>query len=31
MDVQRLLKNNPREVTEKDAVDIYESLYWVKS
>ena len=27
MDVQRLLKNNPREVTEKDAVDIYESLY----
>lgn len=27
MDVQRLLKNNPREVTEKDAVYIYESLY----
>jgi len=27
MEVQRLLKNNPREVTEKDAVDIYNSLY----
>ena len=27
MDVQRLLKNNPREVTEKDAINIYESLY----
>ena len=27
MDVQRLLKNNPRNVTEEDAVNIYESLY----
>lgn len=27
MDVQRLLKNNPREVTEADAYDIYNSLY----
>lgn len=27
MDVQRLLKNNPREVTEQDARDIYNSLY----
>ena len=27
MEVQRLLKNNPREVTESDARDIYESLY----
>ena len=27
MDVQRLLKNNPREVTEADARAIYESLY----
>ncbi|MBQ6065037.1 MAG: iron-containing alcohol dehydrogenase [Prevotella sp.] len=27
MEVQRLLKNNPREVTEQDAVDIYNSLY----
>ncbi len=27
MEVQRLLKNNPREVTEKDARDIYNSLY----
>ena len=27
MDVQRLLKNNPREVTEADARKIYESLY----
>ena len=27
MEVQRLLKNNPREVTEIDARDIYESLY----
>ena len=27
MEVQRLLKNNPREVTEKDARVIYESLY----
>lgn len=27
MDVQRLLKNNPREVTEADAKAIYESLY----
>lgn len=27
MEVQRLLKNNPREVTEKDARAIYESLY----
>lgn len=27
MDVQRLLKNNPREVTERDARDIYNSLY----
>lgn len=27
MEVQRLLKNNPRVVTEKDARDIYNSLY----
>ncbi|MBQ7423094.1 MAG: iron-containing alcohol dehydrogenase [Prevotella sp.] len=27
MEVQRLLKNNPREVTEQDAIAIYESLY----
>ena len=27
MGVQRLLKNNPREVTEQDARDIYNSLY----
>lgn len=27
MEVQRLLKNNPREVTEADAKAIYESLY----
>ncbi len=27
MEVQRLLKNNPREVTEADARDIYASLY----
>lgn len=27
MQVQRLLKNNPREVTEQDAKDIYHSLY----
>ena len=27
MQVQRLLKNNPREVTEQDAKDIYNSLY----
>ena len=27
MQVQRLLKNNPREVTEQDALDIYNSLY----
>lgn len=27
MDVQRLLKNNPREVTESDARSIYESLF----
>lgn len=27
MNVQRLLKNNPREVTESDARDIYNSLY----
>lgn len=27
MNVQRLLKNNPREVTESDARAIYESLY----
>ncbi len=27
MDVQRLLKNNPREVTESDARDIYNSLF----
>lgn len=27
MEVQRLLKNNPREVTEQDAKDIYNSLY----
>jgi len=27
MEVQRLLKNNPREVTEQDARDIYYSLY----
>jgi alcohol dehydrogenase class IV len=27
MEVQRLLKNNPRPVTEADAKAIYESLY----
>lgn len=27
MNVQRLLRNNPREVTEEDAKDIYSSLY----
>lgn len=27
MNVQRLLKNNPREVTEEDAKNIYSSLY----
>ena len=27
MQVQRLLRNNPREVTEQDAKDIYNSLY----
>lgn len=27
MEVQRLLKNNPRKVTEQDARDIYNSLY----
>ena len=27
MEVQRLLKNNPREVTEQDARNIYNSLY----
>ena len=27
MEVQRLLKNNPRTVTEQDATDIYNSLY----
>ena len=27
MQVQRLLKNNPREVTEQDARDIYNALY----
>lgn len=27
MDVQRLLKNNPRPVTEQDAADIYNALY----
>lgn len=27
MEVQRLLKNNPREVTEQDAINIYNSLY----
>lgn len=27
MEVQRLLKNNPREVTEQNAKDIYNSLY----
>lgn len=27
MEVQRLLKNNPRTITEQDAIDIYESLY----
>lgn len=27
MQVQRLLKNNPREVTEQDARDIYNTLY----
>lgn len=27
MDCQRLLKNNPREVTEQDALDIYNSLF----
>jgi len=25
--IQRLLKNNPREITEKDAVDIYKAAY----
>jgi alcohol dehydrogenase class IV len=27
MEVQRLLRNNPREVKEEDAINIYESLY----
>jgi alcohol dehydrogenase class IV len=27
MKVQRLLKNNPREITEKDAIDIYKAAY----
>jgi alcohol dehydrogenase class IV len=27
MEVKRLLKNNPREVTEQDAIEIYNSLY----
>ena len=27
MQVQRLLKNNPRELTEQDALEIYNSLY----
>ena len=27
MEVQRLLKNNPREVTEQDAIGIYNTLY----
>lgn len=27
MEVQRLLKNNPHEVTEQDAINIYNSLY----
>lgn len=27
MKIQRLLKNNPREITEKDAVAIYEAAY----
>ena len=27
MEVQRLLKNNPREVTEQNAINIYNSLY----
>jgi alcohol dehydrogenase class IV len=25
--IQRLLKNNPREITEKDAVDMYKAAY----
>jgi len=25
--IQRLLKNNPREITEQDAIDIYEAAY----
>ncbi|MCF0209532.1 MAG: iron-containing alcohol dehydrogenase, partial [Bacteroidaceae bacterium] len=27
MDCQRLLKNNPRTVTEQDALEIYNSLF----
>jgi alcohol dehydrogenase class IV len=27
MKIQRLLKNNPREVTEKDAIEIYKAAY----
>lgn len=27
MKIQRLLKNNPREVTEKDAIDIYQTAF----
>ena len=27
MKIQRLLKNNPREITEKDAIDIYKAAY----
>ena len=27
MKVQRLLKNNPREITEKDAIEIYKAAY----
>lgn len=27
MKIQRLLRNNPREITEKDAIDIYKAAY----
>jgi alcohol dehydrogenase class IV len=27
MKIQRLLKNNPREITEKDAIEIYKAAY----
>jgi alcohol dehydrogenase class IV len=27
MKIQRLLKNNPREITEEDAIEIYRAAY----